>query len=223
MNNNRGLEEVVWVFTNAYVAPLVWLEPCLYWTIYKLPFEVFASWNHLLSEAPSITWDSGQLPWWHCGKTQWFKSTVGGVRLRDCVIHLCHLLATWHSTSYLMPQSKGGQQIYQTVLPSWVKALTSENKNKTGSGVWRPGFWCVLVRDSYKTESKSLGLGNQGLLASYTLPRVQIYPSREIVKSKITSTFLLLITCWMESMVGWHAYYSLPLRAWSMGIAAASL
>ena len=65
MNNNRGLEEVVWVFTNAYVAPLVWLEPCLYWTIYKLPFEVFASWNHLLSEAPSITWDS-QVPRSHC-------------------------------------------------------------------------------------------------------------------------------------------------------------
>lgn len=100
-NNNRGLEEVVWDFTNAYLAPLVWLEPCLYWTIYKLPFEVFASWNHLLSEALSVTWESGQLPCWHCGKTQWFKSTDGGVGLRDCVIHLCHLLATWHS-SYLM-------------------------------------------------------------------------------------------------------------------------
>lgn len=24
-------------------------------------------------------------------------------------------------------------------------------------------------------------------------------------------------------MVGWHAYYSLPLRVWSTGIAAASL
>lgn len=107
-------------------------------------------------------------------------------------------------------QSKGGKQIYQTVLPSWVKALIP--KNKTGSGVWRPGFWCALVRDGCKTESKSLGLGNQGLLASYTLPRVQIYPSREILKSKITSIHFYY-WYYIEGKVWWVGMLTTPCCA----------
>lgn len=88
---------------------------------------------------------------------------------------------TYLFLNYTIP--KGGSRFITLFFHHGWRLSFLKTKTKTAE------TWVLVCSSthSWALESKSLSLGNQGLLASYTLPRAQIYPSRETVKSKITS------------------------------------